>query len=291
MKTTPIYPMKPTTLFLFIALWLTGIPIQAQPIATAPTFRGLPIWSFRGFNDSLPIQNTSTEVEAKLKFIPQIKSTAPPFAALDTVYGMSDEELAAHSFLADINHDGKQDFIFYGMVDFCNFQPYILIALQRDNGFESIFSREGDIIHWEEFPDYTFIQILVNGCCEDRHGYLYAYGQNPDERFGCQVFWQNGAVFPWIYKGEKEKLVIQRNSVVLLPNPSDSDSLRNQFNWYFRKGDTGQVLATETVDGEKWLFVIMEAVPNNSEIKLPEADYILGWVLAKDVRIKLRVKS
>ena len=278
--------MKPASLFLFVALFLVGSSIQAQPIATAPTFRGLPVWAFRGFHDSLPTQNTSADVEAKLKFIPQIKNTAPQIAALDTAFGMSDEELAAHSFLADINHDGKQDFVFYGMVDFCNFQPYILIALQRDNGFESIFSREGDFVHWEEFPDYTFIQILVNGCCLDRHGYLYTYDQNSDERFVCWVYWQNGGVFPWIYKGEKEKLVIQRNSVVLLPNTTDSDSLRNQFNWYFCKGDTGQVLATEKVDGEKWLFVIMEAVPNNSEIKLPKADYILGWVSEKDVRIK-----
>lgn len=277
--------MKPAALFLFVALLLVGSFIQAQSIATAPTFKGLPIWTFRGFNDSLPVQNTSAEVEAKLKFIPQIKSTAPQIAALDTVFGMSDEELAAHSFLADINHDGKQDFVFYGMVDFCNFQPYILIALQRDNGFESIFSREGDFVHWEEFPDYTFIQILVNGCCEDRHGYLYTYDQN-HERFGCRVYWQNGGVFPWICKGEKEELVIQRNSVVLLPNKTDSDSLRNQFNWYFRKGDTGHVLATEMVDGEKWLFVIMEAVPKNSKNKLPKADYILGWVSAKDVRVK-----
>ena len=149
------FAMKPAALFLFVALLLIGSSIQAQPIATARTFRGLPVWAFRGFNDSLPTQNTSAEVEAKLKFIPQIKSTAPQIAALDTVFGMSDEELAAHSFLADINHDGKQDFVFYGMVDFCNFQPYILIALQRKNGFEIIFSREGDIIHWEEFPDYT----------------------------------------------------------------------------------------------------------------------------------------
>ena len=54
--------MKPAALFLFVALLLIGSSIQAQPIATARTFRGLPIWSFRGFNDSLPIQNTSSEV-------------------------------------------------------------------------------------------------------------------------------------------------------------------------------------------------------------------------------------
>ena len=287
--------MNPTLFTVLFSLLLTlhaagqrTVDARDFAVAEGPGLcQGIPVWAIQGDTNLSWISDKmllNTKVENKI--IRSLCKTDPIFSSLDTVFDMPLDTIAQMCYLHDIDHDGKQDLLLYGMLGFCDFQPYVYILLKRGTDFQPIFHREGDIIGWQESEKNTRFQILVNGCCEDRHGYLYDFDPNTNTFVG-HSFWQGNSEHP-VDTADWEQVVLQRDSVILLPASGGPNSVRNniksQFNWSFFKGDTGIVLATKTIDDVAWCYVKMKVVKRDNANRLPDVDYIYGWVSAEDVR-------
>ena len=248
---------------------------------------GIPKWAIHGDKDLSWIKEEMlSDMEVKRHAISVLKRTDPYISALDTVFEMSSDEIGQISFIRDINHDGKPDFTLYGMLPFCNDRPFILIALNRDSLFQEIFHHEGDFVSWQESEDATRFQILVSGCCEDRHGYLYDYTSAQEDSLAFSVFWQSNSHHPnhiYPYKAG----IFQRDSVILLPAPEPADSRKNhisyQFNWAFHAGDEVQILFSQTEKHTTWYYVRTPVSQRNNPERFPQAAFVYGWVLKSDV--------
>ena len=248
---------------------------------------GIPKWAIHSDeNLSWMKKEMLSKTEIKSRAISILKKTDPYISALDTVFEMSSEKIGQISFMRDINHDGKPDFILYGMLPFCNDRPFILIALNRDSLFQEIFHKEGDFVSWQESDGATRFQILVSGCCEDRHGYLYDYTSVQEDTLFFSVFWQNNSYHPNNIHPDKAG-IIQRDSVILLPAPEPAESRKNhisyQFNWILLTGDEVQILSSHTEKDATWYYVKTTVSQRNNPDRFPQATYVYGWVLESDV--------
>jgi hypothetical protein len=248
---------------------------------------GIPNWAVHGDKDlSWMKEEMLSNTELKSRTISILKRKIPIVSALDTVFEMSTEEIGQISFMRDINHDGKPDFILHGMLPFCNSRPYTLIALNRDSLFQEIFHHEGDFVSWQESDDTTRFQILVSGCCEDRHGYLYDYTSAEEDTLVFSVFWQYNSHHPNFIHPYKTGIV-QHDSVILLPAPEPAESRKNhisyQFNWILLTGDEVQILSSHTEKDATWYYVKTTVSQRNNPDRFPQATYVYGWVFKTDV--------
>ena len=247
---------------------------------------GIPRWAIHEDKDlSWMKEEMLSNTEVKNLAISILKRTNSYISALDTVFEMSTEEIGQISFMRDINRDGKPDFILHGMLPFCNDRPFTLIALNRDSLFQEIFQREGDFVSWQESDGTTRFQILVSGCCEDRHGYLYDYTSAQEDTLIFSVFWQSNSYHPNNIHPDKAGIVL-RDSVILLPTPEPADSRKNhisyQFNWTFYSGDEVQILSSHTEKDTTWYYVKTPVSQRNNPERFPQAAYVYGWVLETD---------
>ena len=241
---------------------------------------GIPAWAVQGDTNLSWIRNEQlSSNKMKTEAIHRLCQTEPLFAALDTIYEIPMETMEQMVCMPDINHDGKADLLLYAMLPNCDFRPFIFMAVNRDNTFQEIFVREGDIVGWMESENSTQIQILVSGCCEDRHGYLYDYSSLQEDTLIQSVFWQGNATHPnAIHAG---KTVTIRNTAILLPapgNPDHQNDIARQVNWKFFKGDTGEVLYETKADNRKWYYVRMHVKPRNAPKSFVHATYVYGWI-------------
>ena len=245
-------------------------------------FHGIPEWAIHGDTNLFWMKDEMLSTsEIKSMTLQYLRQSDPLIATLDTIFEIPLDTIAQMSFMHDINHDGKLDFLLYGLLPFCNFQPYIYILLNHDTSFHVIFQREGDFVGWRESEDVSHFQILVNGCCEDRHGYLFEYSNEQKDTLTFSVFWQLNATHPVITNPEKA-ITIEQDSIILLPAAGSSEryqnDLANQFNWMFFKGDTGIVLSETTADGRTWCYVRMPVYPRNEPRNFNGAAYVYGWI-------------
>lgn len=246
---------------------------------------GIPVWAIQGDTTLFWVKDKMLSTsEIKNNTIRSLFQTDPVISALDTVFEIPLDTIAQMSFMHDINRDGKQDFILYGILPFCDFQPYIYILLNQDTAFQDIFHQEGCFVGWRETNNFTNFQILVSGCCEDRHGYLYDFSCTKSDQTHS-VFWQSNATHPSAITMETT-ITIKQNSTILLPAAGYSNRYQNdvshQFNWMFFKGDTGKVLSETTVDGQTWYYVQMPVKPHNALQYFKDASYIYGWILHQE---------
>lgn len=285
-------------LFLVASLVLCGVFSQyaAGQVVYGENFEvkqdssqiyGIPKWAIHGDKDLLWMnEKMLSNTEFKKNAIRILKQTDPYISALDTVFEMSSEEIGQISFMHDINHDGKPDFILHGMLPFCNDRPFILIALNRDSLFQEVFHQEGDFLSWQEYSDSTLFQIIVSGCCEDRHGYLYEYTSTREDSLIFSVFWQKNSCHPNNIHPHKSG-IIQRDSLILLPAPEPIDSrqnhISNQFNWFFHTGDKVQILSSHTEKQTTWYYVRIPVSQRNNPDRFPQATFVYGWLLKTDV--------
>jgi len=284
-------------IFLVVSLVLCSIFSQfaAGQVVYAENFEvnndsaqlyGIPRWAIHEDKDlSWMKEEMLSNTEVKNLAISILKRTNSYISALDTVFEMSTEEIGQISFMRDINRDGKPDFILHGMLPFCNDRPFTLIALNRDSLFQEIFQHEGDFVSWQESDGTTRFQILVSGCCEDRHGYLYDYTSGQEDTLIFSVFWQNNSYHPNNIHPDKAGIVL-RDSVILLPTPEPADSRKNhisyQFNWTFYSGDEVQILSSHTEKDTTWYYVKTPVSQRNNPERFPQAAYVYGWVLETD---------
>ncbi len=259
---------------------------------SSSNYRGLPKWAFHRCNLPLTTNDSLADRVAKQNVIKLLKKTDNVISSVSSVYEdeISDDYISRNSFLADINHDGKPDFVFYGMMPFCDHQPFVFIAFNEDSIFREIFGREGDILGWEESNDIVHVQVLTDGCCEDKHGYLYSYSSTGSDTFTTHVFWQNNAEHPeWIVLND-DTVIIEKDCVVLLPNPAPQDSRQNDIlhsrYWFSFKGDTGKLLYKKTIDNSTWYYVQMPVVQEREGLYWPKADYVYGWIPSIEVSLK-----
>lgn len=245
-------------------------------------FHGVPAWAINGdTNLSWITDEILSTSETKNRTIRFLYQTDPMLSVLDTLFEIPLDTIAQVSFMHDINHDGKLDFLLYGMLPFCNFQPYIYILLNRDTAFQVVFQHEGNFVGWRESDNATSFQILVNGCCEDRHGYLFEYSSAQEDTLTQSAFWQLNAMHPATTDKEKT-ITIDQDSTILLPAAGSSDryqnDLANQFNWTFFKGDIGKVLYETVLDDHNWCYVRMPVRPRNEPQHFNGAAYVYGWL-------------
>lgn len=245
-------------------------------------FHGIPVWAIKGDTNLCWLKDKMQSTnEIKSKTLHYLRQSDPLIAVLDTLYEIPLDTIAQMSFIHDINHDGKPDFLLYGMLPFCNFQPYIYILLNRDTAFQLVFQHEGDFVGWRESDNATSFQILVNGCCEDRHGYLFEYSSAQEDTLTQSVFWQLNAMHSANIDKETT-ITIDLDSTILLPTAGSSDryqnDLANQFNWTFFKGDTGKVLYETVLDDHYWCYVRMLVRPRNEPHHFNGAAYVYGWL-------------
>lgn len=277
-----------TILLFFMVLHATGQnqvfhAVNLSESEGAGLFHGIPAWAIQGDTNLSGLKDKMLVAsEIKNEVLLFLRQSDPLIAVLDTLYETPLDTIAQMSFLRDINHDGKQDFLLYGMLPFCNFQPFIYILLNRDTAFQVIFQREGDFVGWRESEEASDFQILVNGCCEDRHGYLYEYSSTQGDTLTFSVFWQLNATHP-VTTNAETIITIEEDSTVLQPSAGFTDryqnDLANQFNWVFFKGETGKVLY-ETENGDhKWCYVRMPVRPRNEPRSFHGAGYVYGWLM------------
>jgi len=153
------------------------------------------------------------------------------------------------------------------------------MAINRDSTFQEIFAHEGDIVGWMKSESSTQIQILVSGCCEDRHGYLYDYSSTQEDTLIQSVFWQGNATHPSAIYAEKPITIL--NTAVLLPAPGNhnhQNDISRQANWRFFKEDTGEMLYETMADNRKWYYVRMHVKPRNAPKFFVHATFVYGWI-------------
>ena len=259
---------------------------------SSSNYRGLPKWAFHRCNLPLTTNDSLADREAKQNVVKLLKKTDNVISSVSSVYEdeISDDYISQNSFLEDINHDGKQDFIFYGMMPFCDFQPFVYIAVLKDSVYQTIYNMEGDFVGWEESDTVTHIQVLKNGCCMDRHGYLYDYCNTRGDTVAVHVFWQYNAEHPeWIVLND-DTVIIEKDCVILLPNPAPQDSRQNDIlhsrYWFSFKGDTGKLLYKKTIDNSTWYYVQMPVVQEREGLYWPKVDYVYGWIPGIEVSLR-----
>lgn len=247
---------------------------------------GIPAWAVQGDTNLSWIRKEQLLSNGmKTKAIRALCQTDRLFAALDTIYEIPVETMEQMVCMPDINHDGKPDILLYAMLPYCDFRPYIFMAVNRDSSFQQIFADEGDIVGWTESENSTQIQILLSGCCEDRHGYLYEYSSLQEDTLVQSVFWQGNATHPIAVHAGKSVAI--RDTAILLPAPGNPDHHQNdishQFNWRFFKGDTGQVLYETMADNRKWYYVRMHVNPQNAPNFFVHAAFVYGWISEDEI--------
>ena len=267
----------------------------------------LPPWAIHSdTNLNWIIAKKQTEIAEKKRIIKSMQSTDCILSGLDTIYNYPIDSLAKTSFLVDINHDNKKDFVLYGLLPVCNFQPFILIAINKGNEFRTIYQHEGDFISWHFTSDTTAFQVFIHGCCADRHGYVYNYscikGHESDfyeqliqsttatdqANNELNIFWMYHSEFP-LKTTLNLNIEIQKDSTILLPF---ADSLKNtqdyfekQFNWVFYKGDTGKALDKKMISNETWFYIEMPIKRSNSPNNFRKGRTIYGWIKQENIKI------
>ena len=241
--------------------------------------------------------------EEKKVAIAIMKKTDFLFSYLDTSFEYSEDSIAKSFFLMDINFDDKKDLILYALLPACNFQPFILIAINKDDHFERIFQREGDFISWNIKPDTIGFQIFIQGCCSDHHGYISDYhningkvnlGFDPIKKLDkeSEIFWSYGSEHPSATDSEMNVIVIKKDSTILLPftesNRNDDCDLKEEINWVFYKGETGNLISEKVNGGESWCYIKMPVKENNSPIigrkRNSLRGSIYGWTKKENIK-------
>ncbi len=259
---------------------------------TSSNYRGLPKWAFHENNFPSVVKESPADKEAKRNVFKLLKENNNNviFSVSSVFEDVSDDYISQNSFLTDINYDGNPDFVFYGMMPFCDFQPFVFIAVFKDSVYQTIYNMEGDFVGWKESDSVTHIQVLKNGCCLDRHGFLYDYCNTRGDTFAVHVFWQYNAEHPeWIVLNY-DTVIIEKDCVVLLPNPASPDSRQNDIlhskYWFSFKGDAGRLLYKKNIGNSTWYYVQMPVIQEREGLFWPKADYVYGWIPSTEVSLK-----
>ena len=269
----------------------------------------LPPWAINpDTNLNWIIAKKQTDIAEKKSVIKSMQTTDCILSCLDTLYNYPVDSIIKISFLVDINHDNKKDFVLYGFLPFCNFQPYIIIAINKDNMFQTIYQHEGDFISWHFTADTMAFQLFIHGCCADRHGYVYNYScikGHESEFYGqlskstdttdqpnndLDIFWMYNSEYPFKTK-LNINIEIQKDSTILLPF---ADKLKNthdyfekQLNWVFYKGDTGKALDKKVINKETWFYVEMPIKKSNSPTNYRKGCSIYGWTKQENIKMPM----